>query len=202
MVVELCVVLHDRHERCCLGRPQIQLAIRHVSRETAEVPTPVDDAAGCRGEPGSQRPAERLPGGVLVAGPERSVRLAPGEPCPAERHRGFAAGLEKIAVSARIVHGEQTVALVTVCAVQITNVTPPGVLTTVGLETVNTELVNEVTPLLGPPLRCPRVTEVGHKTEREPPSAVAVRPKRTVRGHLLHQVAFAECRLSIRFQLA
>src|SRR5262245_20805796 len=131
MVVELRVVLHDRHEASGLGGPQIQFCGRHLAGKSREVPAPVRHAAEAGRDSGCDGCSERLPAGVLIAGPCAPVALGPGVAGTAERHRSLALLDEQVVVGAGVLDWEAVVRLGATTAVVITQVGAPRVLATV-----------------------------------------------------------------------
>src|SRR5690349_16751986 len=98
-----------------------------------------------------------------------------GEPGPAERDRIAARRLEQRSVRSGIPNRVFVVRGFAARAVRVPELVAPGVLSAIGLEAVDADLVNEVAPLLEPPARAVRVRPVRHERSREPPAAVAIR---------------------------
>ena len=126
-------------------------------------------------QPGGDRGAVGLPGGVLVARPVTGKRPGTGEPGPRERHPLGARLGQQPVVGLRVQVGEAVVGLDPAGAVGVAQLVAPGVLATVGLEAVDADLLQEVAPSRQPPVGGLRSGEVGQQRAGEPPAAVVVR---------------------------
>src|SRR5688572_19338776 len=121
------------------------------------------------------------------------MSLAPGETGTAEGHWRLAGRFQEVSVGASVVNRVHAVACVAPRAVQVAQVAAPGVLSSVGLESIDPDVLHQVAALLGPPGCGVMIAEVRHQPEREPPPTVAVWPQRAIRCLLLNEVPSTDC---------